>query len=546
MLPSLVVVAGFAIGLSAVFFVLSRPWNAFRTIRGPSALSFLLGHEYELSRQDEVGDLESKWLREYGPTWRISGALGRDVLMTADPKALQHIYHKSGYNYSKQKAQNHMGWLVAGPNIVWTQGVDHQRHRKLMNPAFSAAQLRSFLPLFQRTTYNLMERWKSELSSRHEVELMVNTWLSRVALDIIGEAAFDYDYKALDDAEDSALAKAYHGLFKDAGYMLPRTLLLFRATWDYLPFSVLKLFKYIPLHPFTRFRSVNDMYATYGERILREKRPEVDAEKRVHSKDIISILVKANESSDAKTRLNDEELVAQMFILTLAGHETTATTVSFLLYELARKPEYQARMRQEIMEARSRVLDRGDTEFRMDDLDEMTLCLNAIKETLRMHPVVTQLPRVAEKDDVLPLAYPVVSTSGEVITEVPIRKGQVVLTTFATYNRLPQVWGDDADVWNPDRFSRLDGGKQTFVGVFANLMTFSAGTRACIGWRFAIIEMQVLAAELVGAFRFSLPEGVEAGKTEVRRAPSGNLMVPLVRGKPELGTALPLRVVLAN
>ena len=89
--------------------------------------------------------------------------------------------------------------------------------------------------------------------------------------------------------------------------------------------------------------------------------------------------VKANSSADAKTRLDDEELIAQMFSLTLAGHETTSSTLSFLLYELARHPKYQERMRQEIRDARAVVTTRNGTEFTVEDLDSLTLCVNAIK-----------------------------------------------------------------------------------------------------------------------------------------------------------------------
>ncbi|KAL7281118.1 hypothetical protein ACG7TL_004426 [Trametes sanguinea] len=501
--------------------------NSIRNIRGPHVSSRLLGFEYDIGRQDEAGGLETKWAREYGPTWRVTGSFGSDVLMTADPKALQHIYHKSAYNYAKQTAQNHMGYIMSGPNIVWAQGQVHQRHRKLMNPAFSTAQLRSFLPLFQSVTYKVVDKWKSDLSSKKDMDLFVNQWLSRAALDIIGAAAFDYDYKALDDADESALAKAYHGILKDINFRLPEVEILFRAAWDYLPFPILKLFAYTPTKTFNRVRYVRNLYNAYGRKILREKSADVDAEKRSHGKDILSILIRANDSSDEKTKLTEDEILAQMYTLTLAGHETTASTVSFLLYELAKHPEYQDRMRREIMEARGRVAARGDAGFTAEDLDGMTLCLNAIKETLRLHPVVTHLPRVATKDDVIPLAFPIVTASGEAIHEVPVAKGQVINTSMLVYNRLPQVWGADADAWNPDRFSRLDDHKQTYVGVFANLL----------------IEMQVFVAEFVGAFQFSLPDGAA---DEIQCAPAGNIMVPIVRGKPDLGTALRLRVSLVN
>ena len=89
--------------------------------------------------------------------------------------------------------------------------------------------------------------------------------------------------------------------------------------------------------------------------------------------------VKANSSADPKTRLSDAELMAEMFTLTLAGHETTSSSLTFLTYELAKHPEYQARMRKEIQERRALIISRGDTDFTLEDLDSLTLTMNAIK-----------------------------------------------------------------------------------------------------------------------------------------------------------------------
>ena len=151
-----------------------------------------------------------------------------------------------------------------------------------------------------------------------------------------------------------------------------------------------------------------------------------------------------------------------MFALTLAGHETTSSALTFLLYELSKHQEYQARMREEIRGVRARITARGGNESTIEDLDSLTLTMNAIKvrllistlaalprtngrvltvlarqsqETLRFHPIVIALQRVAEKDDVLPLAYPVTSTSGETITEIPVRAGQLIHMSLAGYQR---------------------------------------------------------------------------------------------------------------
>lgn len=71
--------------------------------------------------------------------------------------------------------------------------------------------------------------------------------------------------------------------------------------------------------------------------------------------------------------------MAEMFTLTFAGHETTASTISLIMYELAKHPEYQARMRGEVKAARAQMHASGRADFTVEDLDNMPLCLNAIK-----------------------------------------------------------------------------------------------------------------------------------------------------------------------
>ncbi|KAI1785387.1 cytochrome P450 [Ganoderma leucocontextum] len=540
---SLHLLAGF-IAISVIWLVL-RSFNrkGIKHIRGPPSPSFLFGHEAALFRQEEAGGLEFQWMREYGSTWRTRGAFGTDVLMSVDPKAIQHVFQKSGYNYTKKTSQNFMTVLMTGPGIISALGEDHQRHRKIMHPAFSAPQLRAFLPLFQRIADKLSEKWKGELVGTGELDLAVNKSLSRATLDVIGQAAFDYNYNTLDDGERSTLSKGYENILKDVDYQPAKAVILFRAAWDYIPIPVLKWTKYLPMNPFTRLLNLNNLFREYGKQILREQGPDVDSERKVNSKDMMSLLIKANSSADAKTRLDDEELIAEMYSLTLAGHETTSATLSFVFYELAKHPKYQERMRQEIRDARARVTARGGNEFTTQDLDSLTLSVNAIKETLRFHPIVLGLPRVAVKDDVIPLARPIVSTTGETISEVPIKAGQVFYASFAGYQRLPEVWGNDADVWDPDRFLHIDTASQpASVGVFANLLTFSAGMRACIGWKFSFIEMQAFLGELLEAFQFDLPRE----KIEIQKAVVGFGMVPVIRGKPELGATLPLRISLAQ
>lgn len=215
-----------AAGLVVLLLRLFQHRRSLRQIQGPPRLFSLLGeciftgniadadsipgsgHEVHMSRQDEVGDLEFKWLRQYGPTWRIQGAFGvsavqkeyrfarltncaqADVLMTGDPKVGDHsgvhplradFPHITGlaahlpqvwsplredgvaepHEFPPRRPQHCVVCRLVSITTICPRGLceaytcagaDHQRHRKVMNPAFSAPQLRSFLPLFQRIT----------------------------------------------------------------------------------------------------------------------------------------------------------------------------------------------------------------------------------------------------------------------------------------------------------------------------------------------------------------------------------------------------------
>ncbi|OCH87517.1 cytochrome P450 [Obba rivulosa] len=511
--------------------------KTFEHIRGPSSASWLFGNMLEFNRQDQAGDLDFKWCREFGSTWRLNGILGESVLMTADPKALQHIFHKSGYSYRKTADNTELNRTLFGPGIIWASGHVHQRHRKVMNPAFSAPQLRTFIPLFQRNIRKMTEMWKNELSARPEGHIIncVHAWFTKATLDIIGEAAFDYSFGALSKT-GSRLLDVYTNMFLETSLHPPKLDLLIKASWEYLPLSVLRLVDYLPLKDIVKVNQVRKAFRTEAQKLLKDKTERLVAGKE-GKKDVMSVLVRANASEDARARLSDAEMIAQMGTITIAGHDTTATTLTWLLYELSKNPDYQIKMREEIRMIRSSVTARCDANFSAEDLDSMKYCMAALKETLRYHAIVLGLPRVAEKDDIIPLQYPVVSKSGELIREIPIRAGQQILTSFCAYNRLPRVWGDNADVWDPTRFLDHDVKRETSVGMFSNLMTFSAGIRGCIGWRFSVMESQVIIAEILENFEFSLP----SDPPEIVRLPSG-VVAPGVRGKIEKGIQMPLQI----
>jgi len=179
-----------------------------------SLASDVAGNEHDIRYQVEVGDCEFKWARQYGAVWRQSGCLGRDRLVVADPKALRHIFHTSGYNFGRPKDALKTTELVFGKGLSWVQGEAHQRQRKIMNPAFFTSQLRTFIPLFQSSAYKLVQKWKEELiaaDSSGQPLVNVMGWLSRTTLDIIGEAGFGFQFGLLDNVK-TELHEQYENL----------------------------------------------------------------------------------------------------------------------------------------------------------------------------------------------------------------------------------------------------------------------------------------------------------------------------------------------
>jgi len=278
----------------------------------------------------------------------------------------------------------------------------------------------------------------------------------------------------------------------------------------------------LPMREYRGFRAWQDSIREFSRGLIKQNMAKGDG------RDIMSVLLRANGSSIPKNKMSDDEIVDQIATFIGAGHDTSAKTLAWYFYSMAKHPEAQARIREEIALVRAGMT--GE-EFTVADLNSMTYTLATLKESMRLDPVVWMTSRIASRDDVLPLAFPITTKSGEKITSIPITKGAQIDISAAAYNRLPDVWGEDASEWNPERF--LDPHREireasSNIGVFGNLMSFSTGARACIAWQFAVFEMQVIILALLENFEFSLPPQNE--KTKIYRKPC-HLMMPMAKGE---------------
>ncbi|KAJ7645944.1 cytochrome P450 [Mycena polygramma] len=510
-------------------------------VRGPESSSWLLGNMPQLFG-GQVGEAEFKWQEIYGGVVRIKASFGEDRLLVTDPKALQYIYQTSGYRFHKQPERIEVTRMISGRGILWADGNDHKRHRKVMLPGFGTPEAKALLPLFFSYAAQIGAKWKDIIGATADQSavLDVTAWASRATLDAIGEAAFDYRFGAMDNA-DNVVGTAYSNVFMDTFGSPSDASLLALSLLQYVPRCIREfLVDHVPSAGLEHIRYTAQVTTTVARELVASKSAALLQGKG--SRDIMSLLVKANASENEKTKLNEDELLSQMRTIIMAGHETTANSFSWAVLELARQPKIQSRLRSEIRSMERMVQARGSYEFTTNDIESMPYLLAVVKEVLRFHPVSFTNFRQSATDDVLPLLQPITLRSGEVISELPVPKGMKVIISIAAYNRNKDVFGHDAHIFNPDRW--LDGSMrkpEAPVGVYANLLTFAGGLRTCIGWRFAVLELQAFLIELLSNFEFSLtPEAMR-----VRRE-ACIVMVPTIEGQREKGTQLPLRVTVAS
>jgi len=217
-------------------------------------------------------------------------------------------------------------------------------------------------------------------------------------------------------------------------------------------------------------------------------------------KDIMSILMKANMSASEEDRMSKEELLGQISTLTFAAMDTTSGALARILHLLSTHQDVQSRLRQEIVEARSR---NGNLEY--DELVALPYLEAVCRETLRIYPPVSYVQRTTRQDVVLPLSTPIKGVDGQEITEVFVPNNTHIIVGILAANRNPEIWGPDSYEWKPERWLTPLPDSVTAAripGVYSNLMTFIGGGRACIGFKFSQLEMKVVLSLLIESFEF--------------------------------------------
>ncbi|KAJ6509099.1 cytochrome P450 [Mycena vulgaris] len=489
-----------------------------RHLPGPKNHSWIVGNFFDMADEAPV---TTRWRQEFGPHFQFRGLLNRRELYTSDIKAINHIVTNTDL-YGKGPV------AVRDLKNLLGNGI-------LSNPAFGTAQIRRLTEIFVERSLQLRDVWSREITKsaatgdrKDSTRIEITAWVRRATLDMIGHAGFNHQFNALEpQGKPSELNQAFTDLFHSPN---ARIVLAFRSARAMIPFL-----RFLPLPGQKLIKNAKAKMSDIGHELLLDGKAAVKAaggDKDFSSRrDLFTLLLKANMAADipGKSRLSDEEVIAQIPAFFIAGHETTSTAITWALYALSQNQSAQSKLREELMTV-------STDNPTMEELNALPYLENVVRETLRAHTPLVSVRRMAMVDDVLPLSKPYTDPTGIVHDSLPIRKGQEIYLPLLAVNTDKALWGEDAAEFKPERWDHLPEAVKAIPGVWSHLMTFFAGPHNCIGFRFSVAEQKALLFTLIRAFEFELAiPASEIGST-------GALQRPFLLAEREKGDQMPLLV----
>ncbi|QRV87790.1 cytochrome P450 family protein [Ceratobasidium sp. AG-Ba] len=368
-----------------------------------------------------------------------------------------------------KRAQDYATLNAFGPNLVATEGEQWKRMRRICAPAFSDRNNN----YVWSTTTNLVDEMMAAWGDNNPIRVndVCEDVTVPLALCVIAKAGFGQEITWADTAPPP---KNHKLTFKRALTVVTQNIFLpvvlpdwawrFSKHWMFVKEAYNELLGYL--------NEMIDARRNIGEKCA----PEVN-----EKHDIFSQLLGAHDEGD---RLTTEELIGNIFVFLIAGHETTSHTLGFLLGLLALYPEEQANLYAHIEQNRPESRD-----FRYEDIHKLNRVIATLYETLRLYPSVISISKITVEDTQMNLG------SGKVIS-VPSDTRVGVNVVGIQYN--PQYW-EDPDEFLPSRFLDPNWNRDAFI-------PFSAGPRSCIGRRFAETTITAVLVRLLSRYQVSVDE----------------------------------------
>ncbi|XP_017777381.1 PREDICTED: cytochrome P450 9e2-like [Nicrophorus vespilloides] len=357
-----------------------------------------------------------------------------------------------------------------GRNLVALNGKAWQDMRSTLSPAFTSSKLKCMFPLMSECAEKFIDYFLKMNKTVVSIELKEE--FSRFANDVIATCAFGVSCNTIEERTN---------IFMEMGKrvsVLPSFKFFGTALFPGL-FHKLGITLFDP--------EVGDFFKNIVMETIK-----VREEQRIERPDMIHLLMQAKAGildgdgdKPPKTAIKNEDIVGQVLIFFLAGFDSISTQMTFSAYELALNQDVQDKVFAEIVDG----LERNDQKIDYEMIQSLKYLDMVMMESLRKWPATGGGDRLCVKDYKIPAKLP-----GE--KDIIIEKGTPIWLPISAINRDPKYF-PDPDRFDPERFSEANKDKI----VAGTLLAFGFGPRACIGSRFAIMEMKIMLVNLLKTFK---------------------------------------------
>ncbi len=433
-------------------------------IPGPPGLP-LVGSLFDLTRRPLRTYLDAR--RDYGDVVRfVAGPPGlrTEFYAVFSPEGAHQVLGSEAANFRKDNSFYDELRSSLGNGLLTSQDGDYQRQRRLIQPLFTRRRVDGYAASVGLECTALAERWRAAPGGVVDVA----EEMSRFALRTVARILFGADVEAA--------VEVVHRSFPVLG-----ELVLERG------FAPVRVPRAWPTPANRRGADAQrDLYAVCDRIIAERAARRVAGPDPAGPDDLLELLTRAR--GEDGERLDPAELRDQVLIFLLAGHETTATSLAFALFLLAKHPEQRRRAREEV----DAVL--AGREPTAADLEALPYLTRVLKEAMRLYPAASQMGRRSVAESVI---------DGYVVPA----GAQVILAPWVTH-RHPDHW-EQPDRFDPDRFLPEREKERHRYAWYP----FGGGPRACIGQHFSMLESVLALGALLRDFDFeAVDRGVRLGQ----------------------------------
>lgn len=367
----------------------------------------------------------------------------KKFIFTQDKEFIEYILKQNHKNYFKSEIQSITLGKYLGNGLLTNNGKDWLQQRRLIQPGFSKAKIANLVSIMDEEIDKVFQPFDRE----PEVDLY--DLFHTLAFNIVAKTLFSSD---IEENEVKELGK----IITEVQEVFAKDVRLPFYTQVLQALGVIK-----------KTIQKSERSKAIIQNVL-DKRRNSGEEKN----DLLDMLIHSR-YEDTGLPMSDQQLVDEMLILFIAGHETTANALSFIFFEISQHPDTEKKLRLEIEES-------GEHAFTTESLMKKSFTTNVIKEAMRLHSPAWAMDRQALEDDRF--------------KDYSWEKGTLIILYISGLHRNPKYW-DRPDDFIPERFD--DENARNFA-----YYPFGAGPRLCIGEHFAMMEMALIVRKFYKKFHF--------------------------------------------